>query len=312
MEASILVLCWNHKPYIRQCLESIFTQTHPRLEILFLDNASTDQSFATAQDLLEQSPFPYQVYQNPWPQSVTRNFNFLLDKASGDFIFTFSADDWMRPDNIAEKIALLKDKPAVGLVFGGGWEYFEDTGTYKEVPVDKFKRGKMARNLLLDPDSYFWVGPAYRRQVLYEVGKWDEQLQIEDLDMNLRVALKYEVDFVPKPLVYYRKHSASFTGNYRLILKSFQPYFQKYKHHKELPMRQWMAELYRKVSYPAMQHKEYTLALKYLSHSFLLYPATETLKLGWSFTKQYVYNIKPVRQSWEFAKGVIKGKNSRK
>lgn len=299
MKASILLLCWNHEKYIRQCLESIFNQTHKEIEILFLDNVSKDNSFQEAQSILEGSGYDFKIYRNSAPQTVTKNLNFLLERASGAFIFPFSADDWMAPDNISEKINLLQSNSETGLVFGGGWLYFEDTNQYIEVDKSKFKRGDIAHNLLLDRDSYFYVGPAYKRSAIETVGKWDESLLMEDLDMNLRVALKYKVDFVPKSLIYYRRHSSSYTGNYKLLLKSFEQYYQKYKDNKDLPIRRWMSETYKHLAFPALNNNDYKTTLKFLCKSILLYPGWNSLQTIFSLSRESLYKIKPLRKFWK-------------
>lgn len=296
------MLCWNHEKYIKQSLESIFAQTNKDFEILFLDNTSTDNSFETAKHILENSGFAYQIYRNKAPQPVPKNLNFLLDRSSGEYIFPFSADDWMATENIAEKVSLLKSKADIGLVFGGGWNYYEDTGNYSEINRNKFKRGNMVNNLLLDRESYFYVGPAYKRSAIMEVGKWDENLLMEDLDLNLRIAMKYQVDFVPQSLIYYRRHSASYTANYPLLERSFQQYYEKYKRYNDLPIRQWMSDTYRHLTFPALNNKDYGTTLKFLYKSFLLRPGIGSFITAGSLAKELLAKVKPIRSTWRFAR----------
>lgn len=292
------MLCWNYERYISQCLNSIFSQTHKDLEVLFLDNASSDNSFQKAEAVLKKSGFAHQVYRNETPQSVPKNFNFLIKKATGEFVFPFSADDWMAPENLEQKIALLVQRPNVGLVFGGGWYYFEHTDTYLESDSTKYKRGNMVNNLLLDRASYFHPGPAYRRKIIEEVGGWDESLLVEDLDLNLRVAMKYEVDFVPTPLVYYRRHASSFLSNYKLMNEGFQQYLKKYKSHKHLPMDKWMASNYKFFSLEALSQKQYGLSLRFLGRSLKTAPGFGSLATVAAFVRVYFSKFEALRKIW--------------
>ncbi|HEX8331213.1 MAG TPA: glycosyltransferase family 2 protein [Segetibacter sp.] len=297
MKASILVICWNYEQYIKQCLESILAQTYKDIEVLFLDNFSKDNSYQTAKSILESSGISHQIFQNSSPQSVSKNFNFLLERCSGDYIFPFSADDWMTPDNVEEKVDLLKSTNA-GIVFGGGWYFYEDTGKYIQSDLSLYKRGNMVNNLLLDRSSYFHPGPAYKKSVIIEVGKWDEDLLVEDLDLNLRVAMKHDVDFVPKPLIYYRKHSSSFLSNYKLMSKGFQQYYEKYRNFKSLPLDEWLSQNYKWFSFQALDDKKYSLSFHFLFLAVKTYFGVHSIIVIGEFIRRYFSRFKLLRRIW--------------
>ena len=56
---SIICICWNHENYITQCLNSLLEQTYQNIEIIFIDNLSTDHSFEIANQLLSDSKIPF-------------------------------------------------------------------------------------------------------------------------------------------------------------------------------------------------------------------------------------------------------------
>ena len=296
-KVSVLLLCMNHEKYIEQCLMSIFTQTFKDFEIIFLDNASSDRSFEIGKEMLEKSGFPFKAFKNEHSRLVTINLNFLLDNSSGDYLFPLSTDDWMTPENISIKLQHLQPKD-VGLVFGGGWWYYEDTDQYIEVDTSKFRRDNMSINLLLEPQSYFWVGAAYSRAIVIELGKWDENLIIEDLDLNLRIARKYKIDFVPQSLVYYRRHSSTFMSNYKVMHKGFNQYFEKYKTDAELPIYNWMSNACKYFAYDAMLARKMKDVIYFTVKAHYLKKDNGALKTLLVLVKGTLLNYPVIRKIW--------------
>jgi hypothetical protein len=141
---------------------------------------------------------------------------------------------------------------------------------------------------------------------VYEVGAWDDNLLIEDLDLNLRIGMKYKVDFVPKPLIYYRRHTSSFLSNYKLMLKGFEQYYEKYKNNKQLSIDRWMSDTYKLLSYEALDHKDYALSLKLLRQSFKFYQSINFINTVGVFIRRYFSGIKVLRKIWFSTKSILK------
>jgi glycosyltransferase involved in cell wall biosynthesis len=299
METSVLLLCYNHEKYVEQALKSLFDQKYKDFEIIFLDNASIDGSYEKALALLEQqSTIPFKCIRNEKPASSTVNLNRLLAQANGTYIVPFSSDDWMTPDYIELKIAVLKKDPSLGAVFGSGYWYFEDTGKIEEADASKFKKGWMASNLMLEPESYFWVGFVYTKAAVESVGAWDENMIIEDLDMNVRIALRYPIDYVATPTVYYRRHSAGFSFNYKLMWEGMQRFYHKHKDNKELPTGQWMTDNYRRTGYKAPVNGDVPTLLRFATKRLIQAPNKKNLGLIWLYSKTYLFTLSSFRKFW--------------
>src|SRR5437660_435655 len=97
---SVLLLSWNHEKYIEQSIRSLIDQTYKNIEIIFLDNNSSDKTFSTGVDLLKQSGVKYEAYQTGSNYGIPRNLNFLFAKSQGEYICLASGDDWFHKANI--------------------------------------------------------------------------------------------------------------------------------------------------------------------------------------------------------------------
>ncbi len=99
VEISIIVPAYNVAPYIGECLQSIEAQAFAgRIEVLLIDDCSTDDSFAICRDFVASHPEKYRLLQNPANQGVSATRNRGLDEARGTFFLFIDPDDLLPPD----------------------------------------------------------------------------------------------------------------------------------------------------------------------------------------------------------------------
>lgn len=101
---SVIVTCYNHGPYIAQCLNSIFEQTYRNIELLVINDGSTDDSGEVIEQNIIQSPFEHTEYlvQKNAGICVTRNRG--LEWAQGTFLLFVDSDNYLDPDFIEKLI----------------------------------------------------------------------------------------------------------------------------------------------------------------------------------------------------------------
>lgn len=242
---SILLLSMNHEQYIEQCMQSIINQTYKNIEIIYLDNASSDNTYQIGKKLLEQSNFPGKIFLNKESKSISENLNFLLFNSTGQYISPLSTDDWFVPENIEKKVAFYSDNPNTGALFSNGWFYYEKERKMVLNDSSTFKRGNIFKELLTQPDCLFYVGVMYNRRIFEKVGKWDENLLIEDVDMYIRISLIATIDYITEPLAFYRRSSESASKNKEFMIDGFKQYYEKYKAKPWINMKKWLSERYR-------------------------------------------------------------------
>lgn len=99
---SILIPVYNVAAYVQECLESILEQVIPGVEIILLDDCSTDNSLALLQTMAEQSRFPLTILRHEHNRGLSAARNTLLDHARGEYLWFLDSDDALHPGAIAE------------------------------------------------------------------------------------------------------------------------------------------------------------------------------------------------------------------
>lgn len=94
---SVLVPVYNVEPYLAQCLESICSQTLRELEIVCVDDASTDGSLSILREFAERDP-RVKVVQAPENGGLSRSRNLAMSHAVGEYLFLVDSDDWLETD----------------------------------------------------------------------------------------------------------------------------------------------------------------------------------------------------------------------
>ncbi len=269
---SILLLSMNHELYIEQCINSLTSQTYGNIEIIYVDNASSDGTFEKGKRLLEESGLPHQCYSNKASKTISYNLNFLFDHSSGEFVSPLSTDDWFEPTNIEKKVDYFLANADVGALFSNGWIYLDDLKETILNDSSSFRKGYIFKEVLTQADCIFYVGVVYRRAVIDKVGKWDESLMIEDTDMYIRLGSVAKIDYLEEALVYYRRTSASASRDKKFMLKGFTQYYEKYKDVQWINMKKWLAERYRSMAASDINQKNYKEAREFLTEAIKLNP----------------------------------------
>lgn len=98
---SVVVTCYNHENYIEQCLRSIFNQTYRNIELIVLDDGSTDSSAKILQEVLKDSPFEtsFESHEN---LGVVKNRNMGLGLIKGDYLLFVDSDNYLDMDYIEQ------------------------------------------------------------------------------------------------------------------------------------------------------------------------------------------------------------------
>ncbi len=220
---SVVVPCHNAAAYLRETLDAILAQSWKDLEILLVDDGSTDDPAAVAAACADDR---IRLWRQPASGGPSRPRNRAIGEARGRYVFFCDADDVMRPGKIEGQVRLLERFPEVALVFtdfeviDAGGRVLEPsflaayetlrrivaagTGPDGELHRDLLVRGLLAANFIGTSSV------AVRKSVLDEVGVFDESLaSSEDLDLWLRIARRHGCAYLDMAGHGYRKHPAS-------------------------------------------------------------------------------------------------------
>ena len=102
---SILVPVYNASRWLRECLDSIVGQTYTNLQVVLLDDGSTDNSLAICREYADKYPFVEVYHQEN--QGVAAARNALLDRVKGEYVLFVDADDWIERDAVEYLVSVM-------------------------------------------------------------------------------------------------------------------------------------------------------------------------------------------------------------
>ncbi len=202
---SIVIPCHNAALWLAQTLESALAQTHPDIEIIVVDDGSTDDSLVVARTF--ESRGVHVVSQPNRGASAARNHGLRL--ARGEFIQFLDADDLLAPDKIAAQVATLTRTPAIALS-ASQWGRFTDSpaqAVFNAEAVYQARNGTEFLQLHYETGSMMQPGAwLTSRALLDRAGPWDETLSLnDDGEYFSRVMLAAsQIVFTPTARCYYR------------------------------------------------------------------------------------------------------------
>lgn len=206
---SVIMPCWNRERFIAAAIQSVLAQTLSDLELIVVDDGSTDRSREEVASIDDPRLRCLAIEH----RGISAAMNAGLARARGRYIARLDSDDWWFPHMLETQVAVLEARPEVGVVYARGactdldWKPLSMTwGHPLRFPQNTFK--SMVYN-----DSTCNITVVCRRECYDRVGHYDESLQTsEDLDMWLRVARYYEFAFTDQVLARIRLHGGSITG----------------------------------------------------------------------------------------------------
>ena len=243
-KVSVIIPVYNVEQYLSKCLDSITTQVYKNLEIIVVDDGSTDNSSGVIKKFQKKDQRIKTIIQENKGLSAARNIG--IEIASGDFIMFVDSDDWISTDTIKEAVDLIENQKA-DLVF---WSYIKEY-LDKSIPkmlfneqkvFDKYQSRSLCRRIAglyqhelrfpEDADSLVTVwGKLYKKELLDNVKFTDTKfVGNEDALFNLEVFqnIKKAV-YLNKPFYHYRKNNSnSYTSNYKpKLYEQWKVLFQK-------------------------------------------------------------------------------------
>ena len=219
---SVIIPSYNCGRYIREAVESVLAQSIRPDEIIVADDGSTDR---TAQVLSPYAGRIKYVYQENRGEPAARNLG--LRHAGGELIAWLDADDLWLPDKLEMQLAYFAQHPDCALVYTDGTMFDEDGITAPSIREHfrlTFPSGDIYPQLFRE--TLFGSGSVvFRKSCLEKVGWFDEKLLIgSDYDMWLRIARRFEVGYVEKPLLMYRQHATMSTRRLRSLTPAGEPW----------------------------------------------------------------------------------------
>ncbi len=222
MKVSWIVPCWNGEKYLQPFLECVAAQTWRPLELIFVDDGSTDgtaQVFADMQPVLEQAGIA-SVYCPVPHGGQAAAMNAGIAKMTGDFLTWSDADDLLLPRAVEAKVRFLLDHPDYGMVRHDAWNY-EDGILKSRVCRPEHVGLEDIFPALFRETLYCYAGCYMMRKDLffkaYPQGRIPVSAEGQNLQMLLAPASHTKCGWLDEALMIYRIHSNSHAHHERSL-----------------------------------------------------------------------------------------------
>lgn len=213
---SVVIPTYNAGRYIREAVESVIQQTYGVVEIIVVDDGSTDATTAVLKPYIDSRAIIYVKQENG---GSMRARNVGVQYATGEFIAFLDADDVWMPEKLEKQMVLFTHD--VCLVYSGRL-LLDDQGHLtdsREIP----RRGHVLKDLLRN-NFITNSSVVVRRSILEKVGHFNEAANVyglEDYDLWLRIVPHCAIDYVDLPLVKYRIHADQIsTRSYTQVVRN--------------------------------------------------------------------------------------------
>lgn len=214
---TIGVAVYNGANYIIKTLESINTQTYSNIELVIVDDSSSDNSYNLCVEWIMKCRFPVSLSKNNCNLGLPKTRNVILNKMKGKYLNLFDQDDIMLPRKIEDDVTILEMQDnKTALIYSKvklideksellDQEYFERI-KFKEHPIKDMFIELVRLNFISAPTVMV------RAEIIKEK-RYDENLQFDDWDMWLRLSIEHKFYFADYSNVYYRIHNNSMMAN---------------------------------------------------------------------------------------------------
>ena len=206
---SVVLGNYNYGRFIKRSIDSVLTQTYPNIELIIIDDGSTDDSRSVIEAYPKEESDKFRtVFQINSGQEAT--FNLGIEQSQGTIVCFLDADDYFHPEKVMKVVKAFKDHPEWVQV-GHSWLSVDINGkTVGRATSDKLSQGNVA-NLLLKWGKYASAissGLACRKSVLQQVMPLTQGWGVDSY-LNVVMPFYGEVGCINEDLMYYRMHGSN-------------------------------------------------------------------------------------------------------
>jgi glycosyltransferase involved in cell wall biosynthesis len=236
---SVIIPAFNAQRFIRQAVDSVLSQSYKNIELIVVDDGSTDQTASIVLEYCKSDSRISLLSQKTLGVAAARNL--AIDKSRGEFIAPLDADDiWYREKIEAQVDAIVRSDNSVGVAYT--WAFMIDEFGRVIGAVGSRYHGDVFLETIHDSVVGVASCPLMRKTSLVGVGLYDVDLRskgvegCEDWDLEIRLSRQYQFVCVPRYLVAYRDVPGSMSKNVRIMHKSAVAVLEKTREtYPELP-----------------------------------------------------------------------------
>lgn len=220
---SVIIASYNHELFIEETISSIWNQAYKNIEIIVVDDCSTDGSWDALKKLKLMSDMPMQVFRNTSNLGPSATLNRALFQASGEFIAFIASDDLFANERFNRSIDLFNSSQDLLAVYANGRTY--EAGNIgqlihkqKAQQLLEKKPKEICRYLYTNSSPLFLQAALFKRSIIESVGGFDDSNLADDWLLNARLFCEFtsktQYAYIPDVVVFYRQHAENLHKQY--------------------------------------------------------------------------------------------------
>ena len=278
-KVSVIIPAFNVAKFIKGAIESVFNQTYKNIEIIVVDDGSTD---ATREIVNSFGDKVMHIDQSNQGHAIARNTG--LKVSSGRYCAFLDADDYWLPEKVEQQVRILNEMPDVGIVHCDIKRIDDEGREIKQYPRrEEYIDGKIFPYLLMRKGHIATSSAMFRKECIEKHGLLDDSVRdwgSEDREFWLRICKHYKVKYIGEPLVIYRQRKRSLSrsrslsniikGRYWAIDKSLEDVRPLY--YSWFLKRSSYSAIHKEVGYKFLWKFDFKMAKKHYLTSLHCWP----------------------------------------
>jgi len=221
---------YNHESFIEQAIESAINQTYKDIELIVIDDGSTDNSPQILKMLQKKYGFYLECRKN---HGLVKTLNYALKNiVKGKYVCILDSDDYFKNTKIEKQVKVLEENPHCGLCYNPLY-YIDKNSNIISDEIDKkntltgYIFEEFFRGDAHIPDG----GVLIPLKVFKEIDYYDEDINLEDYQLWFKILSKYPVTYINEHLTYYRVHDTNVSNDEYKMLQWEIQVVNKWKEH---------------------------------------------------------------------------------
>lgn len=225
---TIAIPCYNHAVFVQDSIRSVINQTYKNIELIIIDDGSTDQSVNKIKEMLIECEqrFTRFEFRNRPNKGLCNTLNEALEWAKGNYFCAIASDDQMLPEKTSLQISSFKSD-TVGVF--GGVNIINNKNEILSSRVREYSETGF-EDILLNKHDLPASSQMFKTEILRQVGGYNPNVKVEDWDLLLRMSkLNKKMVYIPQLLINYRKHDSNISSDNTFMYAEMIKILDQYK-----------------------------------------------------------------------------------
>ncbi len=266
---SVIIPAFNAAKTIVASIESVLAQTYRDLEIIVVDDGSTDGTAKVIEQRFDDPRLKLIAQTNAGPAAAR---NRGISASNGYYLAFLDSDDTYAPGKITRQVQLLSERPDVDVCYTGYWMILPGGRRMLGTQRPNFKRGDIFKALLFESFIHVPTIMAKKQDIIDAGGYWERVTLGDDWWLMLSLAQDKRFDYIDEPLYNYTVSKSSLTSNAQVKAKGLilvlddileNKRFYRAKELSGSDIRKAYAYLYRRIAENFYSAEDYTAAALY-------------------------------------------------